>query len=279
MMRNILIITILTFIITACNKEIELSQMDDQITVEGWIDEGGHPIVILTQAVHVDHTARSLSALSDYIVKWAKVTVSDGEHSEILTGKYNQRYYPPYMYTTGNMKGEAGKTYSLTIEYQNHTLTASTTIPPRVDIDTAFAIASTDTSSFGIKILFSDNPSTRDYYKTFSNCDSTSNMYLSTIMQTIDDRNAHSNTIENTIYRGRFLDSDYKPGFTRGEVVMVKLCHMDSVSYAIWKDYENSLSFSRNALLRYNNNITSNIIGGLGYWCGYGATVKMVEVK
>lgn len=279
MMRNILIITILTFIITACDKEIELSELDDKITVEGWIDEGGHPIVMLTQAVHVDHTARSLSDLSDYIVKWAKVTVSDGEHSEILTGKFNKKYYPPYIYTTGNMKGKAGKTYSLTVEYQNHTLTASTTIPPHVDIDTAFAIASTDSSSFGIKIIFSDNPSTHDYYKTFSNCDSTSNMYLSTIMQAIDDRNANSSTIENTIYRGRFLDSDYKPGFTRGEVVMVKLCHIDSVSYAIWKDYENSLSFSRNALLRYNNNITSNIIGGLGYWCGYGATVKMVEVR
>ena len=278
MMRNILIITILTFLITACDKEIELSQKDDQITVEGWIDEGGHPIVMLSQAVHVDHTARSLSDLSDYIVKWAKVTVSDGEHSEILTGKYNSRYYPPYIYTTGNMTGKAGKTYSLTVEYQNHTLTAHTTIPPHVDIDTAFAVPSTDTSSFGIKIRFSDNPSTHDYYKTFSNCDSTSNMYLSTIMQTIDDSNSNG-TIENTIYRGRFLDSDYKPGFTRGEVVMVKLCHIDSVSYAIWKDYENSLSFSRNALLRYNTNISSNIIGGLGYWCGYGSSVMFVEVR
>ena len=277
-MYKILILSILLTLLISCDP-VETPQLDDQITVEGWIDEGGHPIVMLTKAILVDHTARDVSNLSDYIVKWAKVTISDGEHSEILTGKYNPRYYPPYIYTTSNIVGKAGKTYSLLVEYKNYTITALTTIPHHVDIDTAFAVPSTDSTDFGIKIIFNDNPSTHDYYKTFSNCDSTSNMYLSTIMQTIDDSYFSKREIENIVYRGRYLDKEYKHGFSRGEIVMVKLCHIDSISYAIWKDYENSLSFSRNPILRYNNNITTNITGGLGYWCGYGASEKIIEVK
>lgn len=277
-MRNVFIFSVLIVLMVAC-ETLEMPQLDEQITVEGWIDEDGHPIVMLTKAVGVDNTIRNISDLSDYIVKWAKVTVSDGEQSVILTGKFNKRYYPPYIYTTGDLTGEAGKTYSLLVEYQNHILTAQTTIPPHVDIDTAFAVTASDTASYGIKIIFSDNSSTHDYYKTFSNCDSSSNMYLSTIMQTIDDSNAAGKEIENTIYRGRFLDQKDNPGFRKGEVVMVKLCHIDSLSFNFWREYENSLSFSRNPLLRYNNNITTNISGGFGYWCGYGASVRRVVVE
>lgn len=278
-MYKILIISILlATILTNCN-EIELPEMDDQITVEGWIEEGKPPIVILSKAIGIDTVKRSLTDLNEYLIKWAKVTVSDGEHSEILTGKFNFRYYPPYIYTTGNLLGEVGKTYSLTVEYQKSIITAQTTIPPHVDIDTAYAVASSETSDYGIRIVFCDDPTTHDYYKTFSNCDSTSNMYLSTIMQTIDDSNIDGPTIENTIYRGRMLDNDYKPGFKEGESVMVKLCHIDRASFEFWKDYENSLSFSRNAFMRYNNNITTNISSGFGYWCGYGSTVKYVKIK
>ena len=278
-MRKLLVIIFLLIFFDGCDTEI-FPESDPQITVEGWIDEGGHPIVLLTQAVSVDDEARSLSDLSNYIVKWAKVTVSDGEHSEILTGKFNQKYYPPFIYTTSNITGEAGKTYSLLVEYKDFTLTAQTTIPSRVEIDTAFAVPTeSDSSQFGIRVIFRDNPDTHDFYKTFSNCDSSSNMFLSTIMQTIDDQFVSGTKMENTIYRGRFLDTDYQPNFSRGEVVKVKLCHIDSLSYQFWHAYENSLSFSRNALLRYNQNLPGNIVGGFGYWCGYGASVRRVEVK
>ena len=278
-MYKLLIISILTTIILSSCESFDLPEMDDKITVEGWIEEDKPPIVILSKAIGVDTVKRNLSDLNEYLIKWAKVTVSDGEHSEVLTGKFNFRYYPPYIYTTGNLVGKVGKTYSLTIEYQGSVITAQTTIPPHVDIDTAYAVASSDTDDYGIRIVFNDDPTTHDYYKTFSNCDPTSNMYLSTIMQTIDDSNIDGQTIENTIYRGRLLDNDYKPGFEKGEVVMVKLCHIDRTSFEFWKDYENSLSFARNAFMRYNNNISTNISNGFGYWCGYGSSLKYVEIK
>lgn len=39
-----------------------------------------------------------------------------------------------------------------------------------------------------------------------------------------------------------------------------------------WDDYKNMTELGQNPFFRYSNSISSNIQGGLGYWCGYGAT-------
>lgn len=276
-MRNLYIL-ILLFLLSGCDADIYFDSEPD-IVVEGWIEEGRAPIIILSNTLNVSDKNQSLDGLRDNIIKWAKVTVSDGEHEEIMLSKVNRKYFPPYIYTTGRMQGEAGKQYSLKVEYQGRVLTAVTTIPPRVRIDTAYAVPSALDGEYSIKVAFRDEAATRDYYKIFSSTDSTSNMYYSTILQTITDSDLQTDSVRWDVYRGRFLDDKYKMYFNEGETVVVKLCHIDSVSYRFWHDYESSLSSSRNAILQYSTNISSNINGGIGYWCGYGSDYRLVRVK
>ena len=60
-------------------RDVMLPAYDQQIVVEGWIENGRPPIVILTTSVSVDGTPRDSTDLKELIIRWGKVTVSDGK--------------------------------------------------------------------------------------------------------------------------------------------------------------------------------------------------------
>ena len=74
-----------------------------ELVVEGWIEDNRPPVVILSKTLTLSDKYQSLTDLKDYIVTWAKVSVSDGVDTVVLTGKYDPEYFPPYVYTTGRM--------------------------------------------------------------------------------------------------------------------------------------------------------------------------------
>mgnify|MGYP000133994335 FL=1 len=106
-----------------------------QLVVEGWIDSGDHPIVFVTTTVPFSTTKKTSTDFSSHILNWAKVTVSDGEHTVVMTGRVMANYPIGYGFTTSNMRGEAGKTYKLTVDYANYHAQATTTIPLPCTID------------------------------------------------------------------------------------------------------------------------------------------------
>lgn len=112
--------------LTACMEE-EDAELQTQLVVEGWIEDGGYPVVLLGETHAID---AGMQHIENYIVRWGKVTISDGTDSVVLTGGYDNDFFPPYKYTTFKMTGQAGKTYTLTAEYRGQKATAVTTIPP-----------------------------------------------------------------------------------------------------------------------------------------------------
>ena len=68
-----------------------------EIVVEGWIEDGGFPVVMVTTSVPVSSEYEKWDSLEDHLVRWAKVTVSDGENEVVLTGKMDRNYFPPYI--------------------------------------------------------------------------------------------------------------------------------------------------------------------------------------
>ena len=61
--------------------------------------------------------------------------MSDGNKTVNLTGVPSDKYFPPYVYTSSQMRGESGKRYELVVEYGNVRVTGSTVIPESVPID------------------------------------------------------------------------------------------------------------------------------------------------
>ena len=102
-------------LLSSCYRT-EIEEAAPQLVVEGWIENGRPPVVQLTTTVPITTLKHSVDSLDRYVLKWARVTVSDGTKEVILTGVYNRRYTPPYLYTTGDMLGETGRTYTLKVD-------------------------------------------------------------------------------------------------------------------------------------------------------------------
>ena len=270
----------LSALLLSCSGDY-LPEQNDELVVEGWIEDNGFPVVILTKNINISNKYQSLDSLSSRIVRWAKVTVSDGEKSVVLTGRYTKGYTPPYIYTTSHFRGEAGKTYLLTVEYGDFHATATTTIPNTQKIDelTVERCAQSDTL-YQISLRYNDDEAEQNYYQIFTRVGGRDvRQYLAAYLGTIDNRVVKPKT-KIPVYRGRDINTlDYTPYYTINDTVAVKFAHIDRTSYNFWYDYTRNLTTAGNMFFATAASLRSNIIGGTGYWCGMGSDIKYVAIR
>lgn len=263
------IIVFVTAMLTSCDEE-HLAVIQPQLVVEGWIEDGGYPVVIVTSSIPISEEYMPAEVLSDYIVRWATVTVYCDEDSAVLTGKYDNGFFPPYIYTTSRMKGEQGKTYSLKVEYKDMVATATTTIPSRPDVIRFRLEKCEDSDSmYQVKVVFADNREEKNYYQLFSRVGAGNKQYLASYLGSMDD-DVLGDTTEVAVYRGHevFTAMDYTPYFRPNDTISVKLSEIDEASYHFWDDYIKILSLSKNPFMAPQRSIRYNIVNGSGYWCG-----------
>ena len=270
----------LSALLLSCSGDY-LPEQNDELVVEGWIEDNGFPVVILTKNINISNKYQSLDSLSSCIVRWAKVTVSDGEKSVVLTGRYMKGYTPPYIYTTSHFRGEAGKTYLLTVEYGDFHATATTTIPNTQKIDelSVERCAQSDTL-YQISLRYNDDEAEQNYYQIFTRVGGRDvRQYLAAYLGTIDNRVVKPKT-KIPVYRGRDINTlDYTPYYTINDTVAVKFAHIDRTSYNFWYDYTRNLTTAGNMFFATAASLRSNIIGGTGYWCGMGSDIKYVAIR
>lgn len=278
-MKKILVysITFVCIILFSCDKHKD-NVIEPQLVVEGWIETDGFPIVLIGKTLPISNSSQDIN---NYVVQWAKVSISDGDTTIILTGGYDNTYLPPYKYTTYKMTGKAGKTYHIDVEYRGLHASATTTIPEVPQIDSVRSVCCDNDTSYFIKAYFKDNPSQKDYYVMFSKR-STDKVYLFPFLGAITDENQNENISAN-IYRGTdyysSIQRENEMYFKKGETVQIKVCHVDENSYLFWKSYSDLKNFSSNMFFPYSKNLESNIIGGKGYWCGYGTAQRTLIIK
>ncbi len=262
-----------------------MSSYRDELIVEGWIDDGGFPVVIVTHSLPVrsKEEAIKVSQISQFMEMGAKVTVSDGDSSVILTGKLDQGYYPPYIYTTSRLRGKAGKSYTLTVQTKDRFLTANTTIPlngPVVDSVVCRKMDGNDTLCFVILYL-KNVPDRREYYKIFLQDGPALAQFRSSYLGVIDDTIADSSM---RIPLMRTVRDDFKEDkrryFNTDSLLSIKVSTMDSVSYSFWKLFSNNTISNYFSFLMSSStsNLPTNIDGGMGYWCGYNSYISTFTV-
>lgn len=280
-MRKYIICLISMTFFVACHNDFEQQGEENSLlVVEGWIENDGFPVVMLTRTLPVSAEYWNMEDLSDYMIKWAKVTVTNGTDSVVLAGKYDKGYFPPFIYTSSRMKGEAGKNYSLTVECGDYYATATTSIPSKPK-ECTFSVercAGSDTL-FQIKAKFRDDPTEKNYYQFFTRVGTNTKQYQASYLGTVDDAVLKTVT-EMPVYRGHQLKSDkYTPYFTLADTVSVKFAHIDEISFRIWDSYTKTLSLSSNMFLSTSTEIESNIKGGYGYWFGYSSITNHIVIK
>ena len=161
--------------LAACSRDG--ADVPEKLVVEGWIEEGKAPVVYVTTSLVPKEEPESLEDIGTHVVRWAKVTISDGEEEVVLTGTASKRFYPPFAYTTGRMTGVAGKTYRLTVDYSGVHAEASAKIPPSKPL-TSLVPMKQDNGRYLLKAEFEDDPLTDDYYRFFHKIEKLDSVFM-----------------------------------------------------------------------------------------------------
>lgn len=257
-----------------CDLEATTSRQS-QLVVEGWIDAGEFPIVKLTRTVPLGEYNVPLDSLSRYVERWAKVSISDGERTEFMVGRYDSKYFPPFIYTTYNLKGEVGKEYSLKIETADGKIAvAKTTIPSIENVD-SFCVEPTGVDSLFQLYAYING---KQQCKFFTKVQNKQTEMLSAELGLFDSSMLQKGT-KVSVKRGRDnLGKNYSPFFKQDEIVRVKLSTLNPDGYAFWRSFEDMIALSRIPLMPVNSNLKSNIDGAYGYWLGYGSSFYEISI-
>ena len=262
---------------TACS---DTEPVSSKLVVEGYIESDGYPVVCLMRTISPDEEGTSIS---DAIVRWGKVTISDGEKTEILTGGMDKRFFPPYTYTTYEIKGEVGKTYTLTAEYGGQRVTATTRIPPVAENEDIRSEAlSGDMRRLTLSLIAGNEGADGDgmeYYRVLTRVRDENVRLLPGFMGTASN-DGRPGLVSIPVNRPiSALDTaDYVSSFRVGEEIEVALCTMERAGYEFWRDYDNAAAFGTSQFLAPSTPLRSNIKGGYGYFFGYGCSRRFITV-
>ncbi len=119
-------IVAIVLLTTSCEKEIEvdLKSVPPRIVIEGMVKEGLPATVKVSTTLDFDDNG-GYPFITDAIVK-----ISDDKGKTEMLNQDGSGWYVSH-----NLKGEMGRTYNLSVTYDNVEYTATSKMPPRVAID------------------------------------------------------------------------------------------------------------------------------------------------
>ncbi|WP_308757228.1 DUF4249 domain-containing protein [uncultured Bacteroides sp.] len=251
-----------------------------QVVVEGSIESNGFARVYLSYSKALGSTWDSLS-VSEIPLTTAKVTVSDGEQTEILTGRSDKYRLPYFVYTGNVLRGVPGKRYTLCITHRGKNITAETSIPAPVGID-SFSICKSENSDtlYQVTAYFHDPEKESNYYKIFTRVYGRDSSYYNAFMGTFSDEILSSPVAKASVYRP-FRHTElkkYTPFFTPGEQVGIKFTQVTEEVFQYWNKYENEVVNNSNPFFPNTSNLPGNIQGGIGIWAGYGVSNYRIRI-
>lgn len=313
---------ILLFSLTgACTDDVEIDipQQENQVVVEGYIEQNLPPLVILSRTMPF-YGDITMSSIDESIISGATVVVSNEEQSDTLIELRSDslfafidfvedslditidtdQLYAAFgvepevfneisfsVYTSPFLLGQSGRTYDLKVSLPEtgEQLTASTTIPPPVPLDSVWTKPHPDPdrdSLVQLWVKFTDQPGQRNYIRYFTQRNREP-FYPGYFNSVFDDQSlvelegqSFSFSLERgyspTAHIDDFENYNY---FVKGDTIRVRWCAIDEQHHTFWSTLEFNRGQTGNPFGRPSV-IQSNINGGLGIWGGYGASYHVV---
>lgn len=277
LLSTLMSVTVAVLVTASCATESPKTPV--MPVIEGWIDSDGFPVVQFTASII---PGQDESNLEDKILNWGKVTIDDGEKTVIMTGGPAKNYFPPYRYYTYNMKGQPGRTYTVTAEYEELIARASCTMPEPTPIDSIRLepIEGNDTLRAATLCFTAPKDCPAHYYVTLRKAERGERPYpamLSTVEVT-----QPGLTVEIPVLNPKNAligkKTDFVPQLIVGQEVVISLCRITPEVYQFWKDYENFVLFGGSQFVSAGS-LHGNIVGGYGIWSAQGASEYYLKVE
>jgi hypothetical protein len=274
MKYGIATVSLCLWITFSCNENSETAYIDyqPQIVVEGWIENGTHATVLLSRSASFIHELDTAYLLNQ-IIRTAKVSISDGEQTEILTLGVDNRYLPPYAYYGQTITGQIGKTYSLQIEYGGKTIRAETHIPQPVPLESCRFIKSPPPNETAGHIHIQFRNTSTEYYQIATRVAGRETIFTPCLYGNLSSAQfSRDETVSIQIHKGPVLypEVQFETSFTLGSLIEVKFRTQSRAACDFWNSWQNEVLNAQNPVLPAYTNLKSNIQGGIGSWCGYG---------
>ena len=270
-MQKIIPIFFLVCCLFACTPQRE---EECPIVVEGWIENGRPPVVMLHQAIGLNEGWSSIEeCMSQKLIVWGKVSLSSLDTTVVLTGQLDKNYLLNYRYSTPYMFGQSGREYDIEVEARGQKVRAHTSIPSVVPLDSV--VVKVDKEPYvNVTAYWSDPVSDGDYYVLLYRHKGQIE-YVACQFGTASDEKADKGVMSALVYKspGMIDQTDKQIWFRRSDTVTLKIAHIDRVGYEFWQSFQNAVS-SRIPVFNSTpqNGLKSNVIGGFGYWCGMGSS-------
>lgn len=273
LLQYIIILIIAAAPLASCddNEPVTAPQL---LVVEGSIDSGRHPVVLVTlTATPMEQSVE----MAENIVRWGVVRLSDGQREVVLTGGPDLNYFPPYRYYTTQLVGEPGKTYSLTVEYGAMYASSSVTMPPvapQVEI-TRRAVEFSDTLSH-LEASFTAPLDVPAFFHLSYRMEGEGNRFLPSMLGTLEVTNP-GERVTLPVYRCKSsLSSDsFQPEFPANKIVEVKLERVSEEVFRFWRAFDDASLVEGSIFVSGPGSMPTNIIGGLGVWSAQSSSTAL----
>lgn len=308
----------LLLLAVACEKEVEIDipVTEQSIVVEGSIEEGGFPRVILSKSLPY-YSPINEKTLANLFVNNAEVRIvvngdtilldklclSDvpdslvDEVSALLNLPPGFDQFCIYLSFDPRVLGKSNTNYELIVDAEGKHLTANTFIPKAIPLDSLWFKQDGNMDSLGfIFAQLSDPAVVGNAYRWYAQRINSYNYgpdagnpkdadFIAPFNSAFDDEFFNGKSFPFAYNRGTASGSTKSDDvgieggyFKRGDTVVVKFTTIDYNVYQHFRSYYNSIGSSGSPFASPAN-VKSTIQGGLGIWAGYGVSLDTLTIK
>ena len=288
----IIALILISFGIVSCEKNVtvEIPQKEEAIVVEGYIETGEFPYIILSKTLPFFGQINTNDVFEN-LIPGATVFINNGTQIDTLSS------FSGFYFST-QMRGEVGKTYKLTILANGKTLTAVTNIPNPVKLDSVWWKVNGTRDSLGFAWAHLSDPDTIG--NTYRWLAQRINRYTygpnaGEVKDSIFIAPIGGSVFEDKFINGRSFDISFPRGslnfsdksddnnderfyFKRGDTIVVKFSAIDRSHFQFWRSEETQVGNNGNPF-GSPAPVTGNINGGLGIWGGYSTTFDTIIAR
>jgi hypothetical protein len=297
-MNKIFIYISIILFATSCEKNIDFAtqKKDPNLVVEGIIEDGNAPQIVLTKTLDYFSNITPQIALNSFVHN-AVVTINNGTTTHQLK-EYEQNIglgYKLYYYSIDSLNlstafvGEQNKTYNLKIVLDGKEYHSQTTIPLLTKkCDSLWWIPTEKIlkcdSCAKLVAKFTDPPILGNYIRYFTK--KNKEPFYPGEKSAFDDQVVNGTTYNIEIPRGinrnkssvaDTLDK-HKDLFYKGDTVTFKFTNTDKATYNFWNTWEFAYQAIGNPFSTPNKILGNISNGALGAFCGYSVQYKTLVI-
>lgn len=270
-----------------CTKEItiDLPDVESKIVVDGGIFTGEYAQVTLTNSAGYFDPVDS-TTLASYLISNATVTLSDGVQTDTLRPTVDFTLPIPFVYRGSLIQGQVGRTYTLTVVANGKTVTAVTSIPQPVPLDSLWFELDGGSDSLGFIWANLNEPAgLGNGYRWFAKRVGRDDRFLAPFGSAFFDKFIDGQDFDFGYTRGMEPgstapddDGPERGRFRLGDTAVVRFCAIGPAEVEFFRSYESIVSNQGNPFAAPGV-VETNVQGGLGIFCGYAPTLDTLVLR